>query len=206
MEAHAELRQQVDGEAAARIAVRHDDQTGPRLEAAHSLLARAARICNETGNQRVGAQVRQRLGALHLLRGEFGLSADMYARVLEAVRESGDRIGECHALLGMAAVDVRRGKPLRAAQILAEVLELTMTVGDPMVKSRVMLALAEANLAASELDTAAGYADRAMYVFEELGAALFCARTLVVRGRIHQAVGSPGQAMAAWRTAAGLLS
>ncbi|WP_101790924.1 AfsR/SARP family transcriptional regulator [Nonomuraea indica] len=173
---------------------------------AYALLRRADRICKETGNRRVGAQVRHRLGALYHLRGRLDQAADTYAGVLQDVRESGDRIGACHALLGLAAVDTARGDLWRARRTLTEAGELAASVGDPSMRSRVALGLAQVEFAEGELQAAAAHADRAVHDFGVAGLALLQARALVVRGRIRKAAGSPGAAMADWRTAEVLLS
>lgn len=173
---------------------------------AYALLRQADRMCKETGNRRVGAQVRHRLGALYHLRGQLDQAADTYAGVLEDVRGSGDRIGTCHALLGLAAVDIERGDLWRARRTLTEAGELAASVGDPSMRSRVALGLAQVEFAEGELQAAATHADRAVHDFGVAGLALLQARALVVRGRIRKAAGSPGAAMADWRTAEVLLS
>jgi tetratricopeptide (TPR) repeat protein len=163
-------------------------------------------ICEETGNLRVGSQVQHRLGTLHFMRGELDSAAAMYARVLEVVRETGDRIGQCYALLGLAEVDISRAEVQRARHALTEALELLVTAGNPMVESQIKLAMAQAELADGRLDAAAEYADRAVNEFKDLGAALLCAQALVVSGRISQAAGSPRMALAAWEAANAMLS
>jgi DNA-binding SARP family transcriptional activator/tetratricopeptide (TPR) repeat protein len=173
---------------------------------AYGLLARAATICDEVGNRRVGAQVQHRLGELLLRRGELERAAAAYRRVLEAVREARDRVGECYALLGLSTVDLRRGELDEAAQMLATADELAAEAGERMVASRIALTLAEVTLESGDLPSAALHADRAVTAFDEIGAALYRAKALDVRGRIHRAAGEPDDALEAWRSAHDLLS
>jgi hypothetical protein len=81
----------------------------------------------------------------------------MFREVLEIARESGDRVGECPALLGLATVAMRRDQPLEAARVLSEASDAAATVGDRMMTGRVVLALAEAELADGVLEAAAGH-------------------------------------------------
>lgn len=115
-------------------------------------------------------------------------------------------IGQCSALLGLAAVDIRRDEPQRARQHLAEARELAAVAGDPTIDSQTTLTLAEAELAVGEFEAAAEHADKALREFEEQGMALFHVRSLIIRGHIYRALSSPHLAMTVWKTAAQLLS
>lgn len=169
------------------------------------LLERAEAICNEVGNRRVTAQVQNRLGALHLRVGRLDDAHVSYTSVLDSVRVTGDRVGECYALLGLATVDLRRGEPGSARAMLTEALELAVRAGARMVEGRIALALAEV-LLTSDLDAAPEYVERALTGFEAIGATLDRARAMVLRGRVHAAAGRPQGARADWQAAAGMLS
>lgn len=169
------------------------------------LLERAETICDEVGNRRVTAQVQNRLGALHLRAGRLDEAYVAYTRVLDGVRATGDQVGECYALLGLAIVDLRRGEPGVARVMLVEALELAVRAGARMVESRIALALAEVALI-SDLDAAPEYVERALTGFEAIGATLDKARAVVLRGRVHAAAGEPRGARADWLAAAGMLS
>jgi DNA-binding SARP family transcriptional activator/tetratricopeptide (TPR) repeat protein len=169
-------------------------------EPAMELLARAERICSDYGNRRVGAQVTHRFGELYLRREELDLARDAYQRVLLAVRETGDQVGECYALLGLGTVQLRSGAPQDAAGMLATAQEIADTVGEPMVQSRVMLARAEVALNLGQLGDATELAIRAERAFEEMNAAVLRAQALLVLGQIRLAHGEPQGALAAWQS------
>lgn len=186
-------------------------------EAAHQLLQRAAEICREVGNRRVGAQVHNRLGELHLRGGDLAAAAETYLAVLDMVRTLGDRVGECYALLGLATVDLRNGELDSATATLTNALELAVAAGAKMAEGRISLALAEVALAGIEGSAAVvgtavdpgsahTHAERALRGFEAIGAALFRARALVLRGRIHAVTGADQAAKASWQAAGGVLS
>ena len=175
-------------------------------ETARALLEQAAGICQDLGNRRVGAQVQHRLGELHLQHGDLDLAAEAHDRVLTAVRESEDRVGECYALLGLATVDLRRDDLSAAARRLAEARDLSALIGERMVQSRVAMALAEVGLRSGEFAPAAADADWAARNFEEMKCAQFQAQALMIRGQIHLADGYPNAALEVWQSAAAVLS
>jgi DNA-binding SARP family transcriptional activator/tetratricopeptide (TPR) repeat protein/energy-coupling factor transporter ATP-binding protein EcfA2 len=185
----------------AQIRLDYGDQ-----DAAYELLHRAERICDELGNRRVGAQVKHRLGELLVRRGEVDRAADAYAEVLGTVRASGDTVGECYALLGLASVDLRRGDLAASELALGRARELAIVNGEPMADNRISLAFAEVALESGNLDEAGTQADRAIVGFGEMGAALLRTSALVIRGRIHAAAGESEAAMTVWTAACGVLS
>ena len=173
---------------------------------ARGLLERAREICEETGNRRVGAQVRHRLGDLDLRGGNFDTAIAEYNTALGLVRESGDRIGECYVLLGLAKVDLRKHAARAAVRRLTEALEIAITIGERLVETRVRAAMAEAFLLTRDLEEAAAHADRAVRTSESIGVALLKAEVLVVQGRVCQARGKPDEADQAWRLANRVIS
>ncbi|MEU6171983.1 BTAD domain-containing putative transcriptional regulator [Streptantibioticus parmotrematis] len=174
-------------------------------DAALRLLERAGEICEEVGNERVAAQVRNRLGELCLGSGDLDGARRAYQAVLESVRAAGDKVGQCYALLGLATVEMRRGGHGVATETLAEALRLAVKEGARMAESRITLALAEACMVARP-EAAASHAEHALRGFEAIGATLFRARALGVRGRIRAEGGDPEAARNDWRAAKGLLS
>lgn len=177
---------------------------GGECDAALGLLTRAETICRTVGNRRVAAQVQARMGELHLLDGRLDEAAAAYDAVLESVRGSRDRVGECYALLGLAAVDRRRGDAQGAAELLRRALGLAADAGARMAETQVALALGEVLLPA-DLDGARDYAQRALRGFETIGAAQQRARAMVLLGRVHAASGDEAAARSDWLAARGLL-
>ncbi len=176
------------------------------LDAASELLEFATFRCQETSNHRIRAQVTHRLGHLLLRRGDLERAADAYRSVLAAVRAVRDTVGECYALLGLATVDLRRGCFDAASEALDEACSLAAAAGDEMATYRVELTRAELGLESGDLQRAENHAERAITGFDNLGAPLFKASGLLLRGRIRAAVGEVGAALTAWRAAADTLS
>jgi DNA-binding SARP family transcriptional activator/tetratricopeptide (TPR) repeat protein len=175
-------------------------------EVAFQLLTRAARICEEVGNRRVGAQVQHRLGEWLRRRGDLDRAEAAYHRALDAVGTTGDRIGECYALLGLAAVSIGRRELASAAQHLARAREAAVTAGDRMAQSRTLHALAELGLARGDLAVATVHADEAIRMFTEIGASLLRADAMALRGRIRLSAGEPAAALADWEEARAALA
>ncbi|WP_182606116.1 AfsR/SARP family transcriptional regulator [Streptomyces alkaliphilus] len=173
-------------------------------DGALKLLSRAQLICRTVGNRRVSAQVENRMGELHLLAGRLDEAQTAYGSVLESVRDSRDRVGECYALLGLAAVERRRGRLGAAARLLEQALATAGSSGARMAESHVAQALGEV-LLASDPAAALEYAQRALRGFEEIGAPLQRARAVVLRGRVHAMRGDGDSARDDWRTARSML-
>lgn len=166
--------------------------------AAHELLDRARIICVDLQNRRVGAQVYHRLGELHLRRGELEAAARAFNEALTAVRESHDKVGECHALLGLGTVHVRQNDPLGAGALLKAAESVARSLGERMVLGRVGLAQAELLLSQGLPGAAAEYADQAIGDFEHVEAHLMSAEALLIRGDIHLATGRLREARSSW--------
>lgn len=167
--------------------------------AAFDLLTRAELICAETGVRRVAAQVQLRLGHMYRHRNDMDRARAAYHQVLSAVRETGDRIGECHALMGLGATEAEDGRPGPAVDVLRQALETAEAVGDKILGGRAALTLARAELAAGLLAEAADDADHAV---EALGSGLASAHALVLRGRIRDERGDVSGAVGDWWQAA----
>jgi DNA-binding SARP family transcriptional activator len=172
---------------------------------ARDLLARAKTICSELGNRRVGAQVDHRLGELYLRCGELQAAASAFEDVLTAVRESGDQVGECYALLGLGIVRTRERAVTTAAQLLTAAEDIASIIGERMLQGRVVLARADLALRQADTGRAAAYADWAIRDFEDIKATVFKAEALIVRGQVHLAANEPRAALEVWdKTLAGL--
>lgn len=174
---------------------------------ARSLLDRAAAICADTGNRRVGAQVHRSLGDLHAREGDLEAAQASYLLVLGMVQESGDQVGQCYALLGLATVELRRDGPgPRVFTRLTAALALATAIGERLVQSRILIALAESRLLTGELPAAEAYARQAVQLAGQIGVVLLQARALVVDGKISAAQGAGDKARELWRKAAAALA
>jgi len=173
---------------------------------AREYLAGAGDICDKFSNRRLRVQVLYRVGELHLRCGELELAADAYEQMFGATLTTRDRIGECHALLGLAMVHLRGGRRHAANMTLSAAMKLADSMGERVVRNRIDLAGAELALEEGHLDRAADHCDRAINGFDELKAPILSADALLVRGRIHAAAGFPKSALSAWLDSAALLA
>jgi DNA-binding SARP family transcriptional activator len=174
-------------------------------DTAQDLADRAAWICEEAGDRRIGARVRIRAAKLLAHRGRFDAAAEACHLALADSRARGHRVGECHAQLGLAHVARQRGDVEGAVRALANARALSVATGEPFAGGRVALILARIALESGDLTAGAQHADQAVERFDELGAALYRAQALAVRGRIHSAPQEPQRATALWRQARALL-
>ncbi|WP_051450521.1 AfsR/SARP family transcriptional regulator [Actinospica robiniae] len=175
-------------------------------EQARGLLRRAEELCQRTGNHRVGAQVEKQLGDLALHSGELDRAAQCYDKVIAMTRESGDVVGRCYGVIGLARVDLRRARYLEAAQALADAARQAAIVGDRAVGYRAVIALAEAELGLEHHDSAGGHAEKAAALAREIGAPLLSVQAMAMKARVLEACGRIREAEAELRTAARLLS
>lgn len=175
------------------------------LNTAQDLIDRAAWLCEEAGDRRIGARVRLRTADLLARRGRFDAADAACRTALADSRARGDRVGECYAQLALGQMARRRGNPEGAVRALANARALSVATGEPLAGGRVALALARIALESGDLPAAAQHADRAVERFGELGAALWRARALAVRGQVHAAEQRPQRALAMWRQARFLL-
>ncbi|MGW3655086.1 AfsR/SARP family transcriptional regulator [Streptomyces sp. NPDC005151] len=173
-------------------------------DAALALLNRADAICVAVGNRRVAAQVRNRMGGLHLAMGRLSEASEAFAFVLSSARAARDRVGECYALLGLATVEVRRGRQGKARAVLVEARELATVSGARLAESKIALALSSASLP-DDVQAARAYAERALAGFEAIGAPLQRAEAMVARGRARAAAGEATAARADWLAARDIL-
>ncbi|MGW2182849.1 BTAD domain-containing putative transcriptional regulator [Streptomyces sp. NPDC001732] len=173
-------------------------------DAALTLLNRADAICGAVGNRRVAAQVRNRMGGLHLAMGRLSDAYEAYAFVLSSAREARDRVGECYALLGLATVEVRRDRQGPARTMLMKARELATVAGARLAECRIALMLSSASLP-GDVQAARAYAERALAGFEAIGAPLQRAEAMVVRGKARAAGGELTAARTDWLDAREIL-
>ena len=173
---------------------------------AHELLEEAAAICSQTGSRRVGAQVQHQLGEYYLNQEDLGNAEAAFRRSLALVLETGDKVGECYARLGLAKVDLRADRTEAAQPTLVELLELAESLNQRLVAYRVTIALAEAELRLGHLDLASRYADAAVEGCAEVGTTLLLPQALIIKGGVSLAAGDSQQATSAWLRAVSALS
>jgi tetratricopeptide (TPR) repeat protein len=100
-------------------------------------------------------------------------------RVLESVRQIGDRIGEAHALYGLGVVRRKEGRLDTAEATLQHALSVAEEVGDRLIQGQSHYAIGELCLARGENTRAAEHLQRARELFDDLGSALWLAKTLI---------------------------
>ncbi len=176
------------------------------LDTAQDLIDQAAWICEEADDRRTGARVRLRAADMLSRRGRFDEAEEACRTALADSRARGHRVGECYAQLALGQVARRRGDLEAAVRALANSRALSVATGEPLAAGRVALSLARIALESGDLPAAAQHADHAVERFTELGADLWRARALAVRGRVHAVGREPQRALALWRQARALLA
>ncbi len=137
-------------------------------ERAEVLLTSALQICQEVGCLRVEAQVIQRFAELHLATDRIDDAQAALRRVLRIVRHIGDRIGESHALYGMALARRQQDRD-DAVTILGHALDLSRAVGENLIEARSLALLGEIASESGDFGAAAARLAAAAHLFDELG-------------------------------------
>ncbi|GAA2659001.1 MULTISPECIES: BTAD domain-containing putative transcriptional regulator [Actinosynnema] len=149
-------------------------------EAATAKLDVALAISRETGCLRVEAQVVHRYAELHLVQGRIEEAREALHRVLRIVRATGDRIGEVHALYGLGVLRQREGRLDSAETTLVHALDLARRLEERMVEGKARYSLGEVALERGDSVGAGAHLGAALGLFDELGAAVWYARTLLL--------------------------
>ncbi|MFD1147683.1 AfsR/SARP family transcriptional regulator [Saccharothrix hoggarensis] len=148
------------------------------IDAATRMLDEALATSRETGCLRVEVQVVHRFAELYLATGQVDLSRQALHRVLRIVRDTGDPIGEVHTLYGLGLLRYREGRLDNAETTLVHALDLARRLGERLVEAKARYALGEIALTrGTEVDGVA-HLEVARALFEELGSAVWHARTL----------------------------
>jgi tetratricopeptide (TPR) repeat protein len=154
------------------------------FEVARGLLDQAGTICAEVCCPRVEAQVCYRSAELYLGTDQIGNARQELHRVLRLVRDLGDRIGETYTLYGLGVVRLREGRLDNAETTLRHTVAQARRVGERLVEGQALLMLAELEVARGG-SAVAEYLEEALAIFEELGARLWRAKTLVTWSELH---------------------
>jgi DNA-binding SARP family transcriptional activator/tetratricopeptide (TPR) repeat protein len=158
-------------------------------------LLTASTICSEVGNRRVAAQIAYRLGSLHLQRGDHELAEESFTCVLDIARDTGDRIGEMHGLIGRASVRLELGDR-HAVDSLRTAERIAVQLGDQRMQGRALLLLGRAAAALDLGDgcTARDQTRRALEISERLGTHRWSVDCLRQLGEVEAACGEPDAA------------
>lgn len=171
-------------------------------QVAEDLLGEARTMCHKLGALRITAQVKCELAELDLRRGHLDQAAEAFEYVLQTARTVGDIIGQAYALVGLGNIRRRHGEFTQAESDLHEALSSADRTRDRVVRGRVLLALAELDLAMDRTESAMERVNEALSALGDLGsAAVWRARALELVGRLHERAGRVGTAVHAWRSA-----
>ncbi|MGX7825888.1 AfsR/SARP family transcriptional regulator [Actinokineospora sp. 24-640] len=154
--------------------------------AASGLLERSLAICREVGCLRGEAQVLYRYANLRLETGHFESARRDLARVRDIVHQIGDRVGEAYAQYGLGVALRREGMLDEAEATLRQALSLAKLIGERLVEGQALHALGEIALVRGDDTGGAAYLAEAGALFEELGSALWQAKTLISQSGISQ--------------------
>jgi DNA-binding SARP family transcriptional activator/tetratricopeptide (TPR) repeat protein len=171
-------------------------------DAARQLLDEARASCRELQAPRVVAQTEHRIAELYLRTGEWSRAEESFSATLESVSERGDLVGKAYALAGLGAVRARQGRYRLAEADLSAALDLSRNMPSNLVHGKVLLTLAELNLAHSDPDRASALVNEGLGIFGETGPApVLRARFLEIKARVDEQAGNPAAADDARRQA-----
>ncbi|WP_020123601.1 BTAD domain-containing putative transcriptional regulator [Streptomyces canus] len=119
----------------------------------------------------VGGQARamQRIGQLHMHRGQLDDAREVLAEVLGMVVDEGDVIGEGHLLHNLGRVHVELGRPAEATALFERALAVRESILDKVGAASVRVSLAELSLRAGETRRARALLENAMEAFDMHG-------------------------------------
>jgi DNA-binding SARP family transcriptional activator/tetratricopeptide (TPR) repeat protein len=154
-------------------------------DAAEQVIRQALQACRHHGDSRVAAQIEYQHAELRLHRGDLPNARDLFESVLLSTRQRRDAPGQAYALLGLGTVRVRLGALSQAAADLAEALDLADHARDLLLYGRVLLGLAELDMANGQNTSAMARLRAAGDIFGDLSPAMvWRARTLALIGKL----------------------
>lgn len=165
-------------------------------DSARELLDETLAICREIGCLRGEAQVLYQYASLRMQTGDFAPARQELARVHDIVSQVGDRIGEACALYGLGVALHREGSFDEAEVTAQQALSLARTTGERLIEGQVLYLLGDVWLGRADVTTSAAYLTGAEILFEQLGSALWLAKTLILRSVVNLASGHEGIAAA----------
>lgn len=157
-------------------------------DAAERMLSEALALCQRANYVRGEAQVASRFAELYLSTGQVVLARQTLNRVLASVREIGDRIGEAYTVYWLGIVRRREGSLDTAEATFALALSIAEQVGDRLIEGQTHYALGELSLARTDNAKAWSHLARARTLFDELGAPLWLARSLIRLGEADDVI------------------
>lgn len=164
-------------------------------------LITATTICTQVQNRRLGAQVANRLGEVHLRRGDGAAAEDAFATVLAFARQTGDRIAEIYGLSGLGCVAIERGELDDARSTLLRADRSAAEVGEQLGRCRVLLLLSKASLSEGDLPRARQEAEQALRIAARLSTPRWTAACSTQIGDVHAAEQRPELAVESWTVA-----
>jgi DNA-binding SARP family transcriptional activator/tetratricopeptide (TPR) repeat protein len=178
---------------------------GENYEEAERLLDEAFAQAEPLKARRIEAQLQYRVAELHRRTGDLVRAEQALGLVLDVVKAEGDLLGEAYALAGLGEVRIRQGCYDTAEANLVSALDISRHMDSNLVRGRVLLSLAELNLAKADREHASAIVGEGLVTFSETGPApVMRARFLEVKARIDDQAGNPTTADAARREALAL--
>jgi DNA-binding SARP family transcriptional activator len=162
-------------------------------ESAANLLGEALSISLDIGAARPVAQVRHRLGYLHLAQERFDDAEEEFNAVRAAATRLGDLVGMTYAHLGLGLVHLARDEWASADNALQDARSIADRSGDRLSLGRVLLAQADVLLRAGDLAASAELLVEARLVFTAANAVLWLERSDDLEARLRIAERSAGR-------------
>jgi tetratricopeptide (TPR) repeat protein len=138
--------------------------------------------------------------------GNYAQATDYQLQALRTSRETGNRLGEVHALGNLGRLDLRQGHFAQAADRHREALALSRETGDQVAEVEALNGLGEVMLAIGPLDDARAHHVSALRLASQIGAKHEQAHAHRGLAQACDAMGDPDQARRHWRHALSLFT
>ncbi len=175
-----------------------DTETGD-LAAARALYRTALPLAD--GSPGLRGRIEQNLGIVASIQGDHDDAFQHYHRSLDAFQEAGDDPGAAIAYHNLGLIGSRRGELNEAERCFSASATRAVRGGDVYLEGLCELSRAEVSLRKEEYSGALGRAERALEIFEQIGARLAQGTAYRVIGMVLRETGRVALAEDRFRTA-----
>jgi DNA-binding SARP family transcriptional activator len=144
---------------------------------------------DRTGDRRVEAWGRRKVGEAHLRRFQLPEAHDQLTRSIEAAEKSGDMVALATAMDLLGSVEFRMGKGEQSLAHLEQALAVAHDAGDLVREAYVLGTIGRTQSDRGEFELGMAACERSRELHEQLGNETGLARTLYLMGMVYQRFG-----------------
>ncbi|QUQ70736.1 AfsR/SARP family transcriptional regulator [Kutzneria sp. CA-103260] len=146
----------------------------------------AVRDAERTGDARVEAWGRRKVGEAHLRRFEYPAAQDQLTRSIAAAEKAGDTGALATAMDLLGSVEFRMGNPEQSLAHLEQALAVAHDAGDVVREAYVLGTIGRTQSERGEFELAVAACEQSRGLHEQLGNETGLARTLFMMGLVYQ--------------------